>query len=189
MSVLNFYDILMLKPDFFDDAEIDDRINRKEMCMTILKRCGTLFPLYTDSTLFKIFSDNFFFKKKETITRLIDTTELEYNPIENYNRIEENERNADGSRNENKTTNGTNENKVSSFDSNSYQPRDQNTNTETDTIKHDEQQRETFTSNIHGNIGVTTNQTMITDERKIVLFNIYDWIAVEFEQEFFICVS
>lgn len=201
MSAINFFDILKLKPNFFDDAEIDERLDKDEIKMAVLERCGTLLPLYTNSEMFKSFSDSFFKQRKSIISKLIDTTEFDYNPIDNYNRTEEVSRDYSG-KNENHTEtdtsttrNTTQESNVAPFDSNEYLPKDKVTGNITDidnsgingsatnTII------ETTTTHTHGNIGVTSTQQMIEAERKVSKFNIYTWIAIEFEQHFFICVS
>lgn len=217
MAVLNFFDILALKPNFFDDADIDERLDKEELKMAILERCGTLLPVYTRSEMFKSFSDSFFKRRKNIISKLIDTTEFDYNPIDNYDRTEEvhrvydeettSESNTTGKR-DNKSINNSNnestqENKVSPYDSNEYQSKDKTTTNGSinGTIIDSESDETTGngsgTSDItedtitrtHGNIGVTTTQKMIESERKVVLFNVYHWIAIEFEQNFFICVS
>lgn len=43
-------------------------------------------------------------------------------------------------------------------------------------------------SHIHGNIGVTTTQQMIEQEREVDKFNIYDYIIQEFKQRFCLMV-
>lgn len=201
MAVLNFFDILTIKPNFFDDADIDNRLDKNEIKMAILERCGTLLPLYTNSEMFKAFSDSFFMQRKAVISKLIDTTEFEYNPIDNYNRVEEINRNYQGT-NENTTeTDGRTtresqqEQKHSAFDSNEYLPAEQVLGKSTDTDKTGTKGNgknnisESIKNVTKGNIGVTTTQKMIQDERKVVTFNVYNWIAIEFEQHFFICVS
>lgn len=44
------------------------------------------------------------------------------------------------------------------------------------------------TEHKHGNIGVTTSQQMIEQERKILAFNVYYWIAGMFEDDVTVCV-
>ena len=201
MEALNFFDTLSLKPNFFDDADIDSRLDKEEIKMAILGRCGTLLPIYTNSSMFKVFSDSFFKQRKEIITKLIDTTKLDYNPIDNYDRTEEVKRDYEGT-NENKTeTNGkstrnsTQESKVSAYDSNEYLPKDQVIGSSKDEDESGTKGTgkdkivESISTRTRGNIGITTTQQMIESERKVVLFNIYEWIAIEFEQQFFICVS
>ena len=217
MATINFFDTLALQPDFFDDADIDERINRKALADTILRRCGTLQPVYTDTRMFKFFSNSFFYERATTIKKLIDTTEFEYNPIENYDRkqdITRDENVTAGIGNTVVTTPNTTqtvvgnssvngENKVSAYDASAYQPKDKSeiSNTENSTTTNTGTVQTTTTQNgtdmttektqirSHGNIGVTTTQSLIEQERKVALFNIYNWIAIEFEQQFFICVS
>lgn len=201
MAVLNFFDTLALRPDFFDDVDIDSRLDKNEIKMAILERCGTLFPIYTNSEMFKRFSDSFFKQRKDVITKLINTTKFEYNPIDNYDRTEEVHRKYDElTSNENETTanserNNTQENSVSAYDSDVYQPKEKvsGVSNDVDTTTGNGSGvidiTEDTTTRTRGNIGVTTTQQMIEAERRVVLFNIYNWIAIEFEQHFFICVS
>ena len=201
MSVLNFFDILALRPNFFDDADIDDRLDKEQIKMSILERCGTLFPLYTHSEMFKTFSDSFFKQRKDIITKLIDSTKFEYNPIDNYDKTEEVHRKYDektSNENEtkaNSTRNNTQQSDVSAFDSDVFQPKEKVTGTLADVDNTTGKGSgasditEDITTKTRGNIGVTTTQQMIEAERKVVLFNVYNWIAIEFEQHFFICVS
>lgn len=201
MAVLNFFDILILKPNFFDDADIDERLDKEELKMAILARCGTLLPLYTNSEMFKSFSDSFFKQRNKIISKLIDTTEFDYNPIDNYDRREEVHRVYDeDTTNKNTTTGESNntssqENQTAAYDSSNYQPKDKVTgngetkDTTTGNGSATSDITEDTTTRTHGNIGVTTTQNMIESERKVVLFNVYHWIAIEFEQNFFICVS
>lgn len=197
MAVLNFFDILALRPNFFDDADIDARLDKEEIKMAILERCGTLLPVYTNSQMFKAFSDSFFKRRANIIKKLIDTTEFDYNPIHNYDRKETiiREYNDSGTNTGTVGSNGTRggEDKVSAYDSDTYQPKEKRdetmSNNETRDLKDTRTGKETTTNNTSGNIGVTSTQKMINEERKVVLFDVYNWIAIEFEQHFFICVS
>lgn len=217
MATLNFFDILAIRPNFFDDAEIDERLNKEDIKMAILERCGTLLPLYSNSTMFKEFSDSFFRQRKLTISKLIDTTEIKYDPIANYDRTEEMTRNYTESKENQSGTatttetsgtennNGTSgkETRVSAYDAESYQPKDkedtifvENTSSAR-TAKSGTKTNDKGTNTIEekmqnrtkGNIGVTTTQQMIEAERRVRQFTVYKWIAIEFEQNFFICVS
>lgn len=201
MAVLNFFDVLAIRPNFFDDADIDTRLDKDEIKMAILERCGTLLPVYTNSEMFKTFSDSFFKQRKNIISKLIDTTEFEYNPINNYDSTEEVTRKYDETTTNQNQTNGnssrntTQENNVSAYDSDVYQPKEKVVGTTNDNDSTNgsgsgtSDIKENLTTRKRGNIGVTTTQQMIEAERKVVLFNVYNWIAIEFEQTFFICVS
>lgn len=201
MAVLNFFDILALQPDFFDDADIDVRLDKEQIKMAILHRSGTLLPLYTRSDMFKQFSDVFFAQRKTIIKKLVDTLELEYNPIDNYRREESVDRKYDVKTNNSTETEGelqtenSQENMVSAYDSDDYTPKDKTSGNgkNTDKTKANNNGTNDTTEKIQttvvGNIGITTTQKLIMEERKVAKFDIYKWIAIEFEQNFFICVS
>lgn len=140
--------------------------------------------------------------------RICDALRAEYNPIENYDRTEEhketetedNTRNSTGNDTTKENTSGTTENseenKVSAFNSSSYQPKNIVTGSSNSTSEgastvnrtlEDRENREVNRTNetrTHGNIGVTTNQQMIQSELELRKYNIYKEIALEFEDEF-----
>lgn len=201
MAEFNFFDVLAINPNFFADADIDARLDKEEVKMAILNRCGTLLPVYTDTRMFKIFSDSFFKQRKEIVKKLVDTLELEYNPIDNYRREEQVDRKYDVKTQNNTETEGTlttqnsQENMVSAYDSSEYAPRDKTNGNGTNTDKTKAENNgtndttEKVKTTVSGNIGITTTQKLIMEERKVAKFDIYKWIAIEFEQNFFICVS
>ncbi|MBR3320598.1 MAG: hypothetical protein IKG04_01440 [Exiguobacterium sp.] len=48
---------------------------------------------------------------------------------------------------------------------------------------------ETYTEHTHGNIGVTSNVTLINEELDLIRrFNVYEWIAERIEEDFFVQV-
>lgn len=60
--------------------------------------------------------------------------------------------------------------------------------TDKGTVKHEGDNKVHRAGRVHGNIGVTTAQQMITQEREIALFNLYDLIVEEFKCEFCVLV-
>ena len=94
------------------------------------------------------------------------------------------------------------EDEVSAFDSSTYQPSDKNTtdNDGTDTVDYsgtikdeygegtsgneNENSTNTHSGRIHGNVGVTTSQQMLTAEYEVARFNIIDQITDMFILEF-----
>lgn len=137
---------------------------------------------------------------------------ISYNPLENYDRIEEwtdiNSNSTDRSIGNNTTqTNdihvadsgvNTSENLVSAFDSTSYSPHDktqataQSSSSNTGTITNagtinegvNESGSNSHNGRMHGNIGVTTSQQMLQSEIDIAMFNLYDRITDVFLQEY-----
>lgn len=124
--------------------------------------------------------------------KLYATTKLEYNPIENYNRTEtitENEkRNDDLSSITDSNSNSENINQNVAFNNQDFSNHEKNmlnTNnqiTGSETNKYNTDRKlETKTS---GNIGVTTSQQMIEQERQVSEFNIVQYIVNDFKQRF-----
>lgn len=137
---------------------------------------------------------------QDTMTRWVNALAIEYAPLENYDRMEHwtDELDGEGTSNsvgtlDNTTTDETERTK-SAFDSSSYQPYDKvNSVTQSDT---DSTDRTNTTINndsehngrIHGNIGVTTSQQMLTQELDLGYWNLYQRITQLFLQEFVVPV-
>lgn len=92
---------------------------------------------------------------------------------------------------------------VSAFNSSSWENSDKNnstgttsgsesvtgsaSNTKRNVADEDEDTTETYTQHMHGNIGVTTNQEMITQELALLAkFNIYKWITFDLRDDLFV---
>lgn len=137
---------------------------------------------------------------QETFTRWVNALSIEYAPLENYDRMEHWTDELDGTGTSNSvgtldnTTEDETERTKSAFDSSAYQPYDKvNSRTTSDT---DSTDRTNTTVNndsehngrIHGNIGVTTSQQMLTQELDLGYWNLYQRITQLFLQEFVIPV-
>lgn len=85
------------------DIEIDARIDKEILMQLLIRECGALTPMYYEREAFWYNHKCWFKLNKEVIRRLIDTTEYEYDPLENYDwneRIKDNgslDRNTSGS--------------------------------------------------------------------------------------------
>ena len=84
------------------------------------------------------------------------------------------------------SSSGSAEHQVTGFDTNSYSPdkRDLSSgNGQNEGESHDR-----FTRLEQGNIGVTTSQQMIKEQREIAGFNFYEYVTNEFKREFCVAV-
>ena len=124
--------------------------------------------------------------------KMYKTTILEYNPIENYNRTET----ITESEKRNDTLNSTTESTGSSeqinqnvafnntdFANNEKNMVDNDTSLTGNANNAYNTDRKT-TNSTKGNIGVTTSQQMIEQERKVAEFNIVQFIVDDFKQRF-----
>lgn len=142
---------------FYADIDIDERIDKSTLVGVLLDECGAMDVLYSTTGTFKYFSDNFFKKYKWNIEKLLDTLDLEYDPIKNKNvewtettSIEQNLDTAEESgENRNRKNTGTQKNEydedetntISAMNSGSYQPDNKSekegSNTRTDNLSED----------------------------------------------------
>lgn len=178
----------------FKDYVIDERVDRDILNLEIIRSLGAMRPITTDPDLYKMLLDGFFSRYSGNITRLVDTLGFEYNPLHNKDMFEEEHRHSVGDIDNTDTydtnTDGTNTNEVSAYDSTAYQPKAK------DTIDNDVHHHAETTSDIISNVdsaktisgkdGDMTYQEMIEQERKVVEFNIYNWIISRMRRELFI---
>ena len=127
--------------------------------------------------------------------RMLTALTAQYNPIENYDRNELSTVAGSGSDSDTygAQTNNYGQRKVTDvhsvtpYDSSTMSPDDKNEQTEdaksdtlgTHTDTHTKGTTETTTSRIHGNVGVTTNQHMITEELELRKQNIIERIMAD----------
>lgn len=211
MSLLTVEGLYNYDNTLFDGFNVPVGLVKQIAIDAILMRTRELEILYPDFTYMKnritIWSNKYQINWK----KLYDTTVLEYNPIENYDRMEDWTDIDDGTES-NFRSNDIN-NTVGNVITESGSITEQNTafndgltdhskNITTNNTKnngtgytqengHDSSQKNlkhTKTGRAHGNIGVTTSQQMIQSERDLVVFNLYDVIAESFIENFCLMV-
>lgn len=214
--------------DLWEYLSVPEGIDKETLVANIMMR-GSEFECYYGDPEFmhdamKIWSRKWYW----TFDKWLKAINIEYDPLYNYDRHEEWTDDSTGAHNEteNRTENkevsdildstqsstGSDkietktENKVSAFDSSSYQPKDlteseSESSTKADTTGKDSRAITDETgidrttdgtdsrNNIHkghlyGNIGVTTSQQMLQSEIEVAMFNLYDNITDVFLREF-----
>lgn len=211
LSLLTVEGLYNYDNTLFDGFNVPDGLVKQIAIDAILMRTRELEILYPDFTYMKnritIWSNKYQINWK----KLYDTTVLEYNPIENYDRIE------DLTDTDDETTSSTRDNTIKSTSTNEIMNNvnitDQNTafnagladhakqitdgdttengsitNTEKENVNDERTGKHTRTGRVHGNVGVTTSQQMIQSERDLVVFNLYDIIAESFIENFCLMV-
>ena len=192
--------------DLFKYLTMPVGIDTDALKNNIMLRGGEFEVLYSDPFFMrdsiKIWSD----KWEHTFSKWVDALNVEYNPLDNYNRHEDYTDTHTGSGSIDTTTTLDNtitddsesevENKVSAYDSSTYQPKDQ-TNTEYDnttTLDSDGTSNTTTSdsktiehhAHLYGNIGVTTSQQMLQAELEVRRFNLIEQITDIFLREYVI---
>lgn len=191
----------------FADIVIDSRVDKDTMISAILDKCGAMHCIYETTATFKYFSDHFFKKYQWNISRLADTLDFEYNPLQN-NKVDWTEttdikqdldtvENTSENRDKTNGYNSTETNTISAMNSSNYEPdnRSQTTSSATENIDADKDRskeedltwKETDTHHETGTIN-TPFQDLIEKERKVSQFNVYNWIAEKYASELFLLV-
>lgn len=191
--------------------------DRQTLVNNILMECAELELIYPDWDFMQWAIENWSHKEKPTWDRIYSAAQLEYNPIENYNRNEVTTITDDGSdqhsgndvsRNSGSDTtastgSSTNTHDVTGYESGTYVPKDKMTNSSSDSVtatyggtntfthgeKIDRDNERTIEGNISGNIGVTTSQQMLEQEIAIApKLNIMNMIIRDFKIRFCLLV-
>lgn len=113
-------------PSIFDDFHIPDELDVDLLTDNIMMELGEFSCIYSDPEFMKFAIDRWSLKELQTWQDLYNTTVLDYNPIENYNRVESitdlETRDLNGSNNQTRDLSGTN-NQVRDLDSTDLETR------------------------------------------------------------------
>lgn len=210
--------------DIFDGITLpeDSPLDREVLINSIIMRCGLNYPNYADPFVMKSAITIWSAQNQYTFEHVAKIYEASYSPIENYDRYEDmltdrsrdmsDDTGSSASKFENVGTNRTtthsgtdtttDENQVSAYDSNTYQPETKTTSsllhgesisdggssnkntTSANTVNKDisELEKTTQKNHIRGNIGVMTADSMQTEEYAFLeKYNPYEFLAGLFE--------
>ena len=213
---LNNYLVQVKNETLFDELTLPEGIDKETLVDNIMLQGGEFECLYVDPDFLRFVIGMWGKKCYNTFLKWITAQQIEYNPLENYDRQEhwtdDTETSARRDSGNTKTFNNqdkrtidtdtTSEEKVSAFDSSEYQPstKTQVDNGGTDTMDYSGTIKDEYgegasgtegkehDGRIHGNVGVTTSQQMLQQEYDIARFNIIDQITDMFILEFTIPV-
>ena len=152
----------------FDSMAVPVGVDKNALIFNLLSETAEFEIIYPDIAFMKEMLKMWSAKELPVWERMYKTTMLEYNPIENYDRIEE--------WTDDNTGNAVS--RVAAFNESELIP-----SGDGDTVTHGKHSGRT-----HGNIGVTTSQQMIEAERRVSEFNIIDYITDSFKRRFCIMV-
>lgn len=169
ISILGLY---QYDPTLFEMMILPEGLDHETAVNEIMLRCADLEILYPDARFMKTMIHHWSIAHEYSFEKMYKTTQLSYNPIWNKDGviIEETETGS--------TAAGTTS--VKGFNSDAWADSMKTDGRNTGNAK--------TTRTETGNIGVTTTQQMIREERDISDFNIYGYIADSFKNEFCILV-
>lgn len=170
LTLIGFY---KYTDNFFEHLYLPEGINKEDVINTILMRGGEYEVLYSDADFLKLSIRTWSNKWYWTFDRWLKATKEEYSPIDNYDRYEE------WTDTTNSNSNG--ENKVSAYNSKTYQPSGSSTN------KLDG--KNTHNGHIRGNIGVATSASIWKEYQDTQKWNLINQIADIFLKEYVIPIA
>lgn len=181
---------------FWDGLSVAPGIDKEVLITTILMNGGEFEVLYSNPEFMKLLLPKWSQKWMHTMERWVKLINVDYAPLDNYDRHEEyTDETSNTGRTTDNTTNtfsGTTEGKVSAFDSTTYQPHDHTEAGNTSTLNGDVNSSSNgmlkHTANVHGNVGTMSSQEMYLREQEVLKINMYDELANIFLTEFVIPV-
>lgn len=217
LTTIGVYNYLKeLNDDLFIQLSIPSELDKETLIDNILLRGGEFEVLYSDPYFMQSAIGAWSDKWSRTMNKWVEALNIEYNPLENYDRMEDWTDHNTGTVTDTGTvkdtgtvgtethteTDTTTDNKVSAFNSDTMRDNDSsagsadsdstgtttNDLTKTNNLTRTDNLTMTRTGRAHGNIGVTTSQQMLQSELDIVAWNIYEHITDLFLQEFVIPV-
>ncbi len=190
MGRITLYGFYQYLPTLFDGMVLPDGMDKELLLDEILKESGDLYPYHQQPYKLQKNISNYFQRMLPQFERMYRALNLDYNPIENYDRYEEL---VETPNIRTETTGaGVSGSKASgsvaaydrtelidtSASTGNSDYSNQGTTVETGTRKHD--------NHIHGNIGVTMATQMIEAELNLRTMDLYAKIAAMFEKEFLV---
>lgn len=210
LTIMGMYDY---DSTIFDSLTLPQGLDRASAIDAIVLECAELECLYPSVPFFKRAVGIWSATMQSSFNRIWETVNLEYNPIENYDRQEQETTSGTRQHSGQDVTTGSNtdtrtisdsgsvQNKIAGFDASALVDHDSGTSTRSGTdsatgtdrteLTHGEKIADagTRTSRIHGNIGVTTSQMMLSSELDLIpRLNFYRYLAEEFKRRFCILV-
>lgn len=200
---LSIYGLYTYDNSIFDNLTVPEGMDKDTLIVQILTDCSDFALIYPNFDFMKMLIGVWSNKEQKIWENLYKSENIEYNPIENYDRQESITRvvntNAEG------TSNGTAANTSgdggetisgqTAYDSNTFKDTSRvqansNSNSQSvnsETVKNNSSGSETVINHTHGNIGVTTAQQMLEGFREVSKFCTYDYIVQSFKDRF--CVQ
>lgn len=172
----------------FDGLRLPEYFDKETLINTILLAGGEFGCIYPGVEFMKQAISLWSAKNQRYFERLAKLMQIDYEPLENYNRQEKWTDKGEGSSKSNyaNSSNGTSETKVSAFNSDEYENRDKSIDSSSDAGKSSgsseySNDRQGYA---RGNIGVMSSQDMYIQEMSVLGISPYDVLAGDFINEF-----
>lgn len=193
MSVLGIFNV---RPDIFDKFHLPNGVEMDVLEPELLSEVAELESLYTDPDVLKSLIGAWSSRRLYVWSKLYETTQFEYNPIWNKDGTYDEIRDLSGKDKQTRdlanTAEGEALHSVYAYNSGNENPAEKDhsetSGTDTGTIDGERSENEKITRREYGNIGVTSTQKLIEEERNISDFDIYNYIITDFKHRFCVMV-
>lgn len=198
LSILGLYN---WDTSIFENLVVPNGVDPAIAISTIIYDNAELEILYPDPSAMTYFIGLWSSRELPLWTRYLNAIQAEYNPIENYNRTEETTETIEEETSGSSTETGTRSpnlkstNKVAGYNEDILVPSNETDETGSETASSNNtgsgsrDVTRNNNSNIHGNIGVTSNQQMLEQEFNIIpKLDIYHYISESFKRRFCLMV-
>lgn len=189
MTLLSVMGLYLFDDSVFDVMAVPDGVDKTAAVAAILTECSELEVLLPDPDIFKVSLQYWSISQLPIWTKLYESTQFEYNPIWNKDGTITETTKLDitdtETRNLANSANTTATGKVAGYNSQALQNQEQQeiygNGTDTGTRSNVRDHDATVTTRETGNIGITTTQQMIKEQREVVQFDIYKYIVQSFK--------
>lgn len=176
---MSLWGLMQVDPTILDGLIVPTGMDADNVKDNLLLETESMEILYPSAPFLKAAVTVWAAERKDVWDKLYATTQLTYNPIENYDRMEDSVTSNFGKSSGNSTSTGS----ATAYNSDTFKDTGKSVSSGTNQSS----SSGTFRSRTHGNIGVTTSQQMLQQERDIVQFCMTEYIINDFIQRF--CVG
>ena len=176
---MSLWGLMQVDPTILDGLIVPTGMDGDNVKDNLLLETESMEVLYPSAPFMKAAVTVWAAERKEVWDKLYETTQLTYNPIENYDRMEESLSTSSGGSSGSTTSTSS----ATAFDSNTFS----DTGRGVTQGSNRSNSSGTFKSRVHGNIGVTTSQQMLESQRNVVKFCMTEYIINDFISRF--CVG
>lgn len=176
---MSLWGLYQVDPTILDGLVVPDGMDAENVKDNLLLETESMEILYPNALFLKVAVAVWAAERLDVWSKLFATTQLIYDPIENYDRNEESETTNNGGSSGSTTVTNAN----TSYDSDTFKDTGKSVSSGSSTANNTGK----YKSRVHGNIGVTTTQQMIEQERRSVEFCMTEYIINDFISRF--CVG
>lgn len=167
----------------FDDMVLPEDLVREDIIEEILTRCADLELLYPEPITLRNAIGRWSRRMLPIWEKLLATLEYEYDPIANYDRHETHGRELSREYSSSGTSEGETTGSRNAYNG-GWTDTDRATSDAETAQSGTQGEEESIEIRAYGNIGVTTTQQMIEEQRRVVRFDLSEEIVEEFRRRF-----